>query len=63
MRTTVCQITAAAANAALLLLTDTVLAVRRQLEAGVADALKAALRVDAAAVATHHSVDDALVDI
>lgn len=44
-------------------LTDAVLPVGRELEAGVADALEAALRVDAAAVATHHPVDDALVDV
>lgn len=49
--------------AAAKLLTDAVLAIRRQLEAGVADALKAALRVDAAAVTTHHSVHNALIDI
>lgn len=44
-------------------LTDAVLPVGRELEAGVADALEAALRVDAAAVAAHHPVDDALVDV
>lgn len=44
-------------------LTDAVLPVGSELKAGVADALEASLRVDAAAVAAHHPVDDALVDV
>lgn len=44
-------------------LTDAVLPVGGELEAGVADALEAPLRVDAAAVSAHHPVHDALVDV
>lgn len=44
-------------------LTDAVLPVRSELKAGVADALEAPFRVDAAAVAAHHPVDNTLVDV
>lgn len=47
----------------ILRLTDAVLPVGCELKAGVADALEASLRVDAAAVAAHHPVDDTLVDV
>lgn len=46
-----------------LLLTDAVLPVGSELKAGVADALEASLRVDAAAVAAHHPADDTLVNV
>lgn len=44
-------------------LTDAVLQVVGQLEAGVADALETPLSVDAASVATHDPVHDALVNV
>lgn len=44
-------------------LTNAVLSVGSELKAGVADALEASLRVDAATVAAHHPVDDALIDV
>jgi len=44
-------------------LTDAVLQVGGQLEAGVADALETPLGVDTASVATHDPVHDALVDV
>lgn len=47
----------------ILRLTDAVLPIGSELKAGVADALEASLRVDAAAIAAHHPVDDALVDV
>lgn len=43
--------------------TYAVLAVGRELKASVADALEASVGVDTAAVPTHHTVDDALVDV
>lgn len=43
--------------------TDAALPVRGELEASVADALEAALCVDAAAIATHYPVHNALVNV
>ena len=44
-------------------LTDAVLQVSSELEASVADTLETPLCVDAAAIATHHPVHHALVDV
>lgn len=44
-------------------LTNAVLAVGGDLKAGVADALEAAVGVDAAPVPAHHPVHDALIDV
>lgn len=43
--------------------TYTVLSIRTDLKASIADALEASFCVDAAAVATHDAVDDTLVNI
>lgn len=45
------------------LLTNAILSIGSELEASIADALKASLCVDTAAVATHHSIHNTLIDI
>lgn len=47
----------------LLFLTNAVLSIRSKLKASVADALKAPLCVDTAAVATHHSIHNTLINV
>lgn len=45
------------------MLTNAVLSIRSELKASIADTLKASLRVDTAAIATHHSIHNTLVNI
>lgn len=45
------------------LLTNAVLPIRSELKASIADTLKASLRVDTTAVATHHSIHNTLINI